>query len=45
MLLDVKWTETKNQIVDTKMAMALMHELQKKGILDVSFKLVEDNST
>jgi len=45
MLLDVKWTETKNQIVDTKMAIALMQELQKRGISNISFKTIDEKAT
>lgn len=44
MLLNISWTETKNQIVDTKMGMALMTELQKRGILNVNFKIVEETT-
>jgi len=45
MLLDVKWTETKNQIVDTKMAMALLTELQKRGITNIGFTVVPQETT
>ena len=45
MLIDITWTETKNQIVDTKMALVLMSELQKKGINDISFKTVRTETS
>ncbi len=45
MLIDITWTETKNQIVDTKMALVLMSELQKKGINDISFKTVSQETS
>jgi len=37
MLLNLTWTETKNQIVDIKMALALVQELNKRGCNNVHF--------